>query len=243
MERIAVISDVHGNMPALEAVLSDISCREIRHIICLGDLIGKGPDSPAAVDCCRGACSKIVQGNWDNYISNHDKPGDVSWYRNQLGPDRLKYLAGLDSSLELPRSGRLIRLFHAHPKDVYKRVHPYHPVEERMGLFEPPPGQKGHSDVAIYGDIHHAYIQNLSGRLLLNAGSVGNPLDFNLASYIILSANPDNPEDDGLTVDFIRVPYDVEYAIRLAETADMPNCAAYVLELRTAKYARKKPES
>lgn len=244
MESIAIISDIHGNMPALEAVLGDISRREISHIICLGDLIGKGPDSAEAVDRCRHACGEVIRGNWDDYVAHHDKPGDVSWYRNKLGPERLEYLRGLASFMELSLSGHRIRLFHAHPKDVYKRVHPYHPVEERMGMFQPPPERNGLSDVAVYGDIHHAYMQTLSGRLLVNAGSVGNPLDFTLASYLILSGSPsgcsESPEDDGLTVDFIRVPYDIELAIRQAAASGMPNCEAYVKELRTAQYARKK---
>ncbi len=50
MDKIAVISDIHGNLPALEAVLADIQQRDIHRIICLGDLVGKGPDSSKAID-------------------------------------------------------------------------------------------------------------------------------------------------------------------------------------------------
>jgi len=56
MERIALISDVHGNTIALETVLSDIRRRGIERVFCLGDLVGKGPDPDLAVDICRNAC-------------------------------------------------------------------------------------------------------------------------------------------------------------------------------------------
>ena len=65
MEKIAIISDIHGNLPALEAVLLDIERRGIKRIICLGDLVGKGPDSAAVVDRIKEVCESVVQGNWD----------------------------------------------------------------------------------------------------------------------------------------------------------------------------------
>lgn len=236
MDHIAVISDIHGNIPALEAVLNDIHRREIKDILCLGDLIGKGPHSPEAVDRCRASCRWIVYGNWDNYVSAHNEPGNVAWYRSQLGAERLTYLGALPFAVELLISGRHVRFFHAHPRDVYKRVHPTSAPEDRLDMLGPIPGGEGVSDVAVYGDIHHAYIQSLSGGLLVNAGSVGNPLDFPLASYLLLHGNLDDPVEGALTIDFIRIPYDIELAVEQAVAADMPECEAYVRELRTARY-------
>ena len=56
MDRIAIISDIHGNLPALHATLDDIAARGITRIVCLGDLVGKGPHSDQATDICRAAC-------------------------------------------------------------------------------------------------------------------------------------------------------------------------------------------
>ena len=63
MDRIAIISDIHGNIPALEATLRDIQRRNIKRIFCLGDLVGKGPHSDQAVDICREVCEGIIRGN------------------------------------------------------------------------------------------------------------------------------------------------------------------------------------
>lgn len=75
MDRIALISDIHGNMPALEATLADIQRRDIERIFCLGDLVGKGPHSAQVVDSCRQVCEATVKGNWDEGIlADEDHP-------------------------------------------------------------------------------------------------------------------------------------------------------------------------
>ena len=62
MAQIALISDIHGNIPALEAVLRDIQRRGIETIYCLGDLIGKGPHGDVAVDMVRTHCQQVIKG-------------------------------------------------------------------------------------------------------------------------------------------------------------------------------------
>ena len=74
MERIALISDVHGNMPALEAVLADVERRGVARVFCLGNLVGKGPHSDRAVDRCRERCERVVRGNWDDGLATNDHP-------------------------------------------------------------------------------------------------------------------------------------------------------------------------
>jgi len=70
MEKIVIISDIHGNLPAIEAVLEDIRMQSIDKIICLGDMVGKGPNSAEVIDICRRECDVIVLGNWDRYLAN-----------------------------------------------------------------------------------------------------------------------------------------------------------------------------
>ena len=66
MDSIALISDLHGNLPALEAVLRDIKRRNISRIFCLGDLVGKGPHAEKVVDICQDVCEVTIKGNWDS---------------------------------------------------------------------------------------------------------------------------------------------------------------------------------
>src|SRR2546425_8162996 len=69
VDHIAIISDIHGNLPALEATLRDIRRRGIGHIVCLGDLVGKGPYSDVVVDVCAETCETVVRGNWDDALA------------------------------------------------------------------------------------------------------------------------------------------------------------------------------
>src|SRR5436309_3321575 len=89
MDRIALISDIHGNIPALEATLQDIGRRQITRVFCLGDLVGKGPDSDRTVDICRVACAVTVKGNWDDFILNETDHPTLQWHRRRLGRERL----------------------------------------------------------------------------------------------------------------------------------------------------------
>lgn len=244
MERIAVISDIHGNMPALDAVLGDIAERGIRDIVCLGDLVGKGPHSPEAVDRIRGVCRIVVRGNWDDFISNPTADATIQWHQQRLGSERLRYLKTLPLSYDLLLSGRRVRLYHASAQSLYHRVQPWHPLEERLAMFadteltgsaaDAP--DSGEPDVVGYGDVHNAFVQHLNGRMLFNTGSVGNPLDMTQAAYAILEGVPGSSEQRPFSLQLVRVPYDIELAVRQAEELGMPSLEEYAKELRTARY-------
>lgn len=239
MDRIAVISDIHGNVPALEAVLEDIRKRGISRIDCLGDLVGKGPDSAAAVDLIRASCAEIVRGNWDDFIPNESDDEPVLWHQSVLGEERLAYLRKLPYVLEYYMSGRLVRLFHASPRSLYERIQPWDGLERRLSLFDPTDWCESPvpADVVGYGDIHQTYLQQLpGGRTLFNTGSVGNPLDLTQASYVILEGNYGSKAPGPFGIQFVRVPYDIERTVKLAEKLGMPQKEAYIKELRTAVY-------
>jgi predicted phosphodiesterase len=239
VERIAVISDLHGNVPATEAVLADIGRRGIIRIFCLGDLVGKGPDSDRTVDLARAHCELTVRGNWDDFICRTGELPVVHWHRAVLGEERIAYLDTLPLWIELWMSGRLIRLFHASPRSFNERVQPWDTPEQRQSLMEAPTGSifQEQSDVVGYGDIHQSYLEQLpGGRTLFNAGSVGNPLDQTQSSYVILEGEYGSREPAPFGLQFVRVPYDIERAVRLAEAAQMPSLEPYVRELRTAIY-------
>lgn len=236
MERIAVISDIHGNLPALQTVLQDIAARGVRRIFCLGDLAGKGPGSAEAVDLIRSSCEIVVRGNWDDFIGNPTDNPVLIWHQERLGAERLRYLSSLPFSTEFMMSGRLVRLFHASQASVYKRVQPWDAYEERLAMFEAlPPGGQG-ADVIGYGDIHNAYVQHFEGRTLFNTGSVGNPLEIPQASYAILEGEWDGRAASAFSIQLLRIPYDIDAAVHLAAEAGMPELDLYVTELRTARY-------
>jgi protein phosphatase len=87
-----------------------------------------------------------------------------------------------------------------------------------------------------YGDIHVAYLRTFAGCSLFNVGSVGNPLDLPLAAYAVLEGEYGSAASAPFAIQLLRVPYDIEAEIALAEALDMPDLAHYADELRTARY-------
>ena len=239
MDRIALISDIHGNLPALESTLADIERRGIRRIFCLGDLVGKGPHGDRVVDLCRATCERTIRGNWDDGLATMatDNP-TLRWHQARLGPERLAYLRELPNTIELVMSGRRVRLLHASPKSVHHRVRQRDPADALEAMFDDTDftGHGFSPDVVGYGDIHEAYVRTFGTRTLFNVGSVGNPNDIPLASYGILEGTSGQAADDVFSIVIVRVPYDIERAIRDAEAEGMPSLEAYAHELRTAQY-------
>jgi protein phosphatase len=248
LDKIAVISDVHGNMPALETVLADIKGRGINLIYNLGDVVGKGPHSDLAVDRCREVCQYIVRGNWDEAIVNEAGDPLVDWYRNQLGQARLDYLESLANVIDFWLSGKRIRLYHASQVGVNTRIYSTSSYEIHKAMFENTAFTGYYElepDIVGYGDIHVAYMLPLwrNQKILFNAGSVGNPLDLPLATYVILSGILNSQKTDFFSIDFVRLPYDIEQTVEQARQINLPQFEAYSVELRTAVYRGRQKSS
>ncbi|MFT4038138.1 MAG: metallophosphoesterase family protein [Thermomicrobiales bacterium] len=239
MGRIALISDIHGNLPALDAVLADIAQRGIVRIICLGDLDGRGPSGAAVIDRIRNCCEAVVRGNWDDGLVDPDaRHPMLAWHRARLGPSRLAYLATLPLTLDLVLSNRRIRLLHASPQTVHEHVFPDAPPERLRQMFDNTPltGDGLLPEFVIYGDTHVPIWTPIDGRVLVNVGSVGSPLDDQPeATYAIIEGQA-GVTPGALSVAIVRVPYDVERAIQDAINADMPQWEVYAADLRTGRF-------
>ncbi|NUU19152.1 metallophosphoesterase family protein [Cellulomonas humilata] len=233
--RIAVLSDVHGNLTAFDAVLADIDARGIATILNLGDVAGKGPRGSAAIARTRDRCAVTIRGNWDDFLpvsADHEDPA-IRWWHDELSGDDRAWLAALPLSHHLALAGRRIRLVHASATSVYTRVHFHHTEDEFAEMFATTEltGAGPEPTVVLYGDVHDAYVETDHGRTLVNVGSVGNPLDETTASYVILEALGDT-----FSIQIVRVPYDIEAELAVADALGMPTLEEWSIELRTAIY-------
>lgn len=233
--RLAVISDIHANQPALEAVLAAIDEREVDEIWCLGDLVGYGAQPDACTALVRERCKVCLGGNHDLAVIgaldisafSETAKAAVEWTRGAADKETLDFLGTLEPALSHEGFG----LFHASPRDpiweyvlsVDQAEAGFEAQEERVGLI-------GHSHVALFFtriDDRPGYANGAQagagaelgieeGTWLLNPGSVGQPRDGDpRAAWLEL-------DTESLTASFQRASYDVEAAASAIRAAGLP---------------------
>ena len=242
-DRIALISDVHGNLTALEAVLADIDARGITRIFNLGDYVGKGPRGRAVVELCQERCEVNLLGNWDDFLPDPDREFQseaLTWWNDELGPGQGEWLRGLDFCHDFWISGRRVRLFHASEETVHRRVRYVRTQAEFESLFThtEATGLEGpEPDLVGYGDTHDPFYEcQLEGRTAFNTGAVGNCIGDPTPMYCILEGIDGSSEPAPWSVAYVRVPYDVEAELAAARELGAPDYDGSELELRHGIY-------
>ncbi len=215
MVRIAIVSDIHGNRTAFEAVLADLRQTSPDLIFHGGDLADGGASPVEIVDQIRDLGWRGVVGNTDDMLFKPESLGDFAkqspkleslfavieeiavWTRETLGDERLAWLRGLP---RMQIHGAMA-LVHASPESLWRA--PAHTASDaELELVYLPLGRM----IAIYGHIHRAYIRSVSGMMVANTGSVGLSYDGDRrAAYLVL--------DESKPV-IRRVEYDVDREIK-----------------------------
>ena len=258
MDKIAIISDIHGNLEALNSVLNDIKERKIDKIICLGDMIAKGTHQQECVELVKNNCDIVLKGNCDEYFTSDidlstkskQEVDRINWNKNKLTNDNVNYIRQLPYCYEFYMSGRLIRLFHAHPQKIDKFAGNIDKIDRLYELFLPSSNTISDlkADVVIYGHIHTPYVQKIYNRMLINTGSIGNAIDVfrndekdgnvnntTVANYLILSGVYNSKEiDNKISYELVSVPYDIEK--ELNSNSDNIELESYQEEIRNGKY-------
>ncbi len=231
ISEIALVADLHGNLPATQTLDSDLDRRGIKTIYCLGDIVGKGPNSAETFDWAYRRCQVIVQGNWDYGIGEKLFPNDLFYYK-QLGEERMKKLCELPREFVFTMSGRKIRLIHGRPV-MQSLLTPSASAECLLPYFEPD------YQVVGYADVHRQGMRMVNNRgILFNTGAVGNPLGVTMVQYAIIRGD-DQDSQAALDISFVTLPYDRDAAIRDTENApELPNGELFCSELKNGVYAR-----
>lgn len=139
--KIAIISDIHGNLEALKATLRDIEKRNVDKIICLGDIIAKGVHPKECIELIKKHCEIVLRGNCDRYFStehknivelSEDEQKRIEWNQSMITKEDREYLLNLPFSYEFYMSGSLVRLFHATPEVDDKTIINLNNIETKL---------------------------------------------------------------------------------------------------------------
>lgn len=232
--RIAMLGDLHGNLPATLAIERALSGLRVDEIWFLGDAVGKGPQSRETCDWVRANCTRIIGGNWDYGVGGKHFPADV-YYWDQLGPERLQWLSSLPREMDVTISGTRFRLFHGRPVTELLRVQ-----DDQARLSETFTANGVTYGGVIFADSHRPFLRTLNQGYMLNTGSVGNTMGVPKAHGLIMEGEPDSAEPSLLQMTILSVPYDNEAAVAAALADDgLPMRDAYIREIRTGVYSRR----
>lgn len=252
--KIALFSDIHANLPALEAFFKDVETRNTDAIYCLGDLVGYNIWPNEVIDEIRKRGIPTITGNYDfgigrssddcgcAYKTDEEKEmGKVSIaYTNEVVKDEQRaYLLTLPAHIrlefQLNNDKFNILLVHGSPRKVNEYLFEDRDEKSLMRIME-----QADADVLCFGHTHKPYHRILNSgvdgndhfRHAINIGSVGKPKDQDpRGGYVLLTIHEHSSilDKDSIKVEFIRFEYDVEKAAKAVEDSPLPNAYADML--------------
>ena len=252
--RIALFSDVHANLPALESCLADIDTRQPDVVYCLGDLVGYNVWPNEVIHEIRKRKIQTLAGNYD-YGIGHTSDDCGCAYKTDLEKEMGKISIALTNKLVQPAERNFLRTLPAHIRLEYKQgddliqvllVHGS-PRKINEYLFEDREDkslirimEQAGADILCFGHTHKPYHRILNSgspeaphyRHAINLGSAGKPKDHDpRGSYVMLTIDENfsirHPES--MKVEFIRFAYDIEKAAMGVENSELPNAYADML--------------
>ena len=234
MTRIAVISDIHGNAVALDAVLADLRQTAVDQVVCLGDAIQGGAQPAATAQRLRELACPVVMGNADAWLLTGVATGNEplsamqervrQWALAQLSPDDQSFIAAFTPTVTLPLSAdRDLLCFHGSPTSFDEILLPSTPSEAlRRALDHYAPA------ILTGGHTHQQQVRRLTETFFFNPGSVGLACNYELpeesfrrdpwAEYALLS------ETDGVVgLEFRRIPLPMDALLRALVESGHPD--------------------
>ncbi len=225
--KIALLGDVHANLPALEAVLDAARLEGVDRIVHTGDLVGFGPFPRETVRAIASRGIEGVRGNFDE-ASAFDfdlpcpaLPGDAGtaervailrWTQQALDFPTREALRDLPFERRVQCMGRTLAVYHANPSDTFT------PVSETLPAWVlEETAREARADIVVVGHTHRPFHRIASGVHIVNAGSVGLPLDGDPRAHLaILELNGQ------FRVEFRRIPYDADRTAGAVRAAGLP---------------------
>jgi putative phosphoesterase len=227
-ESVAVITDIHANLPALEASLERIEQLGIERIYCGGDLVGYGPHPNEVCALIEERGIPTIYGNYDYaigrdledcgcaYPTQHERDlgqQSVDWTLAHTGQPAKDFMRQLPFDLNFEVGSRSVHLVHGSPRKLNEYLFEEKPASlyERLAHAE-------EADTLVFGHTHKPWVREYGGVLFVNCGSVGKPKDGDRrAAFAVLQPGERHPE---VTIE--RVAYDAEAVAREVAAAGLP---------------------
>jgi putative phosphoesterase len=238
MEGVAVITDIHGNLPALEAALARIEEIGVDAVYCGGDLVGYGPWPNEVCGLIAERRIPTIHGNYDYAIGRdeedcgcayrdpHDKvlgQLSIAWTLERTDDDSKEFMRGLPFDLRFELAGRRVRLVHGSPRKVNEYLFADRPARTFERIV-----RGADCDVLVFGHTHQPWIHEYADALFVNCGSVGKPKDGDpRGAFAVLEARGADVE-----ARIERFEYDADYVAAEVAAAGLP--AEYGERLLTA---------
>ena len=228
-DRVAVITDIHANLPALQAALHRIDELEIGQIYCGGDLVGYGPHPNEVCALIQERGIPTIYGNYDYaiardlddcgcaYITPHDRElgqRSVEWTLEHTDQRSKDFMRELPFDMHLPVGSTDVHLVHGSPRKVNEYLFENKPASlyERLAAAES-------DQVLVFGHTHKPWVHEYGGVLFVNCGSVGKPKDGDpRGAFAILDAS-----SGSLEVTIERVAYDADAVADEVRAAGLPS--------------------
>jgi len=252
--KIALLSDIHANLPALEACLADIDSRKPDAVYCLGDLVGYNIWPNEVISTIRKRGIPTIAGNYDFGIGrSSDECGcayktdeekemgkvSISYTNSIVGNEERQYLRTLPAHINVEYQLNADKLFlllvHGSPRKINEYLFEDRDEKSMLRIME-----SANADIMCFGHTHKPYHRILNSgteenphyRHAINIGSVGKPKDGDpRGGYVMLSIddNAGTASHEGIGVEFVRFSYDVEKAAFAVEQSPLPSDYAEML--------------
>ena len=240
--KLAVISDIHGNLHALEALWEDVEAQQPDAVYCLGDLVGYGAFPNEIIDFVRGRDIPTVLGNYDEGVGfdmddcgcvykdpEDDARGKRSlmWSREQTSAENKAYLRQLPMQIRLDEQNPDVLLVHGSPRKINEYLYQDRPDATFARL-----AKLAGADVLFFGHTHLPYQKKVNGTWFVNTGSVGKPKDGDPRGGYVLAELGRKP-----AFTYRRVAYDIPAAAAAVRDSNLPDEYASMLETGTDRAA------
>ena len=244
MDKIAIITDIHGCLISLETVLADIEKQGIKHIYCLGDLVAKGSQPKEVLELVREKCEVVLKGNCDDIVGEKGTTDEHFWNKEKIGKENMEYLKNLPLKHEFYMSGQKVLLLHASPKSIYETINLYN-IDSSITMKMEEMHEETDADIIIFGHTHSPFFYRVGESSIISVGSVSNGCDImkkeaneaQYTSYLIIEGEYGKKDKiTSISFEYVKIPYDYESEIKKLEESDMPNRDMAIEELKTGKY-------